>query len=303
MSDSMFRLAHISDIHLGPLPRLTTRELATKRITGYVNWHRNRRKRLFGKVLELLREELQAAAPDHIAITGDLINLGSRTEIETVIGWLQETGSPDFVSVVPGNHDAYVPGAFKMLCSQWQSYMQGDEHLVSVAGDHHFPYVRRRGKVALIGLSTAHATPPFVASGLFDRHQALRLRNVLEETAADGLFRVIMIHHPPVRGATRPYKRMFGIGRFGEVLADHGAELVLHGHTHLDTLYHLPGKTGTVPVVGVPSASEGHGGSRPPAGYNLLTIDGTPGSWTCRLERHGLDETGSRFEQKSEEAL
>ena len=39
----MFRLAHISDVHLGPLPDVTYRDLASKRMVGYVNWQRNRR--------------------------------------------------------------------------------------------------------------------------------------------------------------------------------------------------------------------------------------------------------------------
>ena len=218
MSGSMFRLAHISDIHLGPLPRLTPRELASKRITGYVNWHRNRRKRLFGNILEALLDDIRAAEPDHLAITGDLVNLAARAEIEMAAGWLEQTGKPDFVSVVPGNHDAYVPGAFKRLCNAWRPYMLGDEQPVSTAGDNLFPYLRRRGNVALIGVSTARATPPFMASGIFDRHQARRLREILDETADAGLFRVVMIHHPPVRGATKPYKRMLGIGRFARVL-------------------------------------------------------------------------------------
>ena len=67
MSDPMFRLAHISDIHLGPLPRITLRELASKRITGYVNWQRNRRKRLFGNILESLLEEIKSKYAAKIA--------------------------------------------------------------------------------------------------------------------------------------------------------------------------------------------------------------------------------------------
>ncbi|RVC83466.1 metallophosphoesterase, partial [Mesorhizobium sp. M4A.F.Ca.ET.022.05.2.1] len=42
----MFRLAHISDVHLGPLPGVTYRELASKRVVGYVNWQRNRRRHM-----------------------------------------------------------------------------------------------------------------------------------------------------------------------------------------------------------------------------------------------------------------
>ena len=275
---------------------MTPRELASKRITGYINWHRNRRKRLFGNILESLVDDIKSAAPDHLAVTGDLVNLGAKAEMEAVAGWLADVGEPDFVSVVPGNHDAYVPGSFKLACRAWRPYMLGDDKPASSAGENLFPYLRVRGMVALIGVSTAHATPPFMASGVFDRRQARLLRTMLKRAEDDGLFRVVLIHHPPVRGATQMHKRMLGIGRFGRVMQSHGAELVLHGHTHLETLYRLPGRRGDVPVVCVPSASEAPGGNRPASGYNMLTIDGSPGAWTCRLERHRLDAESSKFE-------
>ena len=296
MSSPMFRLAHISDIHLGPLPRLTPRELASKRITGYINWHRNRRKRLFGNILESLLADIKSAAPDHVAVTGDLVNLGAKAEIDAVADWLTDVGEPDFVSVVPGNHDAYVPGSFKLACRAWRPYMLGDDKPASSAGENLFPYLRVRGQSALIGVSTAHATPPFMASGIFDRRQAHLLSDILRQVEDDGLFRIVLIHHPPVRGATSMHKRMLGIGRFSRVLEESGAELVLHGHTHLDTLYRLPGRGGEVPVVCVPSASEAPGGNRPASGYNLIAVDGGPGDWTCRLERHGLVARSGRFE-------
>ena len=53
------RTLWISDVHLGPLPRLTFRELASKRITGYVNWHRNRRKHLFAGALDMLLADIE----------------------------------------------------------------------------------------------------------------------------------------------------------------------------------------------------------------------------------------------------
>ena len=109
----MFKLAHISDIHLGPLPDLSFRELASKRITGFVNWHRNRRNHLVGNTLDLSDGRYRARDPDHLAITGDLVNLASSREIEIVTDWLKEAGDPENISIVPGNHDAYVPGAYE----------------------------------------------------------------------------------------------------------------------------------------------------------------------------------------------
>ena len=78
----MFRLAHISDIHLGPLPDVGYRDLVSKRITGYVNWHRNRRQFLHDSVIDAILDHLKAADPDHLAVTGDLVNLALDVEIE-----------------------------------------------------------------------------------------------------------------------------------------------------------------------------------------------------------------------------
>ena len=39
-----FTLAHLSDPHLPPLPQARLRDLAGKRVLGYLNWTRNRHK-------------------------------------------------------------------------------------------------------------------------------------------------------------------------------------------------------------------------------------------------------------------
>jgi 3',5'-cyclic AMP phosphodiesterase CpdA len=285
----MFRLAHISDIHLGPLPRVTLAELASKRITGYVNWHRNRRKHLFGNTLENVLTGIRLSAPDHVAITGDLVNLATRTEIEVARLWLETHFDPMKTTLVPGNHDAYVPGALNRAISQWRPWLASDPGMPAVPL---FPTYRRRGQVALIGLSTANATMPFMATGDFGRKQARAAGQLLEQARQDGLYRVVLIHHPPVRGAAAVHKRMRGIARFARMLKQHGAELVLHGHTHLDTLYHLKGRDGPVPVVGIASASQGPGGRKPLAGFNLFEIDGEPGNWHTIHRRMQLRPDG-----------
>jgi len=289
----MFTLAHISDIHLGPMPDMSILELMSKRITGYVNWHRNRRKQLFGNTLELLLTDLQKHAANHLAVTGDLVNLATDIEIKAAALWLSSFAKPHDVSVVPGNHDAYVPGALDEALEEWRAWITPD---TPREDGQNFPYLRIRDNVALIGVSTATASPPFMASGYFGRNQARRFANVLKETGDAGLFRVVMIHHPPIRGATANYKRMIGIRRFGAAVHLGGAELVLHGHTHLNTLYWLPAPDGTrVPVVGIASASQGIGGHKPPAGYNLFRIDGEKGNWSLFRERHALTADGKTF--------
>ncbi|RUM95546.1 metallophosphoesterase [Pseudaminobacter arsenicus] len=283
----MFRLAHISDVHLGPLPAVTYRELASKRVIGYVNWQRSRRRFLHEGVIGAIVSGLQAAGADHLAVTGDLVNLALDGEIELARLWLEALGLPENISVVPGNHDAYVPGAFDKICRAWGPYMAGDD-CEPPSDRRAFPYLRVRGQVALIGVSTARATAPFMANGFFREEQAQRLGRVLDETSRRGLCRVVMIHHPPVRGAVPQHKRLLGIGLFQRVMRNHGAELILHGHSHLPSLYWVRGQGKQIPVVGVAAAGQAPGSSKPAAQYNLVEISGEPGAWHMRLERHGL---------------
>ncbi len=284
----MFRLAHISDVHLGPLPDISYRELVSKRVVGYVNWQRNRRRLLTEGTLGAILASIKAAAPDHLAVTGDLVNLALDAELDVARLWLQELGKPQDVSVVPGNHDAYVPGAFDKACKSWGQWMTGDGRSAPVSRDS-FPYLRVRGNVALIGVSSARATAPFMASGFFRAPQAERLAAILDETGRRGLCRVVMIHHPPVRRAVPQHKRLFGIGRFHRTAMAHGAELVLHGHSHRPTLYWIGHRDRPIPVVGVAAAGQAADHHHQPAAqYNLLTIDGKAGDWSIGLERHGL---------------
>jgi 3',5'-cyclic AMP phosphodiesterase CpdA len=300
MCEAMFKLAHISDVHLGPLPRLSVRELFSKRITGFVNWHRNRRKHLFGGTLDLLLDDIRARQVDHLAVTGDLVNLASGIEIRAAAAWLRELGDPADNSVVPGNHDAYVPGAYEKSMRAWYDYVRGDLAPPEwEEGRHIFPYLRVRGKVAIVGCSTAVATPPFAASGFFSSRQARDTVNMLRAAGEAGLFRVVMIHHPPIRGATSFHKRMIGIRRFAAMISTGGAELVLHGHTHLNTIHWLRGQTAPVPVVGIASASQGPGGMKPAAAYNLFSIGGSPGAWELKAERFSLNADGTDVRQES----
>ncbi len=283
----MFRLAHISDVHLGPLPDVSYRDLASKRVIGYVNWQRNRRRSIHDGVVDLITADIEAHAPDHLAITGDLVNLALPGEIEMAKAWLETLGRADDVSVVPGNHDAYVPGAFDKVCRSWGPWMTGDG-LAAPSDRHHFPYMRIRGNVALIGVSSARATAPFMASGFFRSDQSHRLGRLLDEAARRDLFRIVMIHHPPVRGAVAQHKRLYGIGNFQKTVHMHGAELVLHGHSHEPSLNWIQGKNQRVPVVGVSAAGQSVGHSHPAAQWNLLEISGEPNAWNLRLTRRGL---------------
>jgi 3',5'-cyclic AMP phosphodiesterase CpdA len=122
----MFRFAHLTDPHVGPLPRPALRHLFGKRITGYVNWRRGRREAHDMDLLAALVKDLREQAPDHIACTGDVCNLGLASEWASSRVFLDGLGNPDSVTFVPGNHDAYVPGSLKGLMGAIAPYAAGD---------------------------------------------------------------------------------------------------------------------------------------------------------------------------------
>lgn len=298
----MFRLAHISDIHLGPLPAPAYRDLISKRITGYINWRRNRSSNLHEGVIDDIVADMKAQQPDHVAVTGDLINLALDGEVALSRLWLESLGNSHDVSVVLGNHDAYVPKALDKACAAWGPWMHGDDEAES-ARRGTFPYMRVRSDVALIGVSSARATAPFMASGFFGEKQAERLGAMLDEARANDLCRVIMIHHPPVRGAAPAHKRLLGIGLFKKVIRKHGAELVLHGHTHLPTTHRIEGLERDVPVVGVAAAGQAPNGSKPAAQHNLLEIERSNQGWQIELTRRGITNDNAAVHTIARETL
>lgn len=290
----MLKLAHMSDPHLGPLPDPKLMQLLSKRILGYLNWKRNRARVMTGNWLDQLVQDMKAQSPDHIAVTGDLVNIALPLEIIGAQQWLQETGDPENVSVVPGNHDAYVPGALRSARMAWAPYMSGDGSIPEAEPrPEDFPYVRIRGNVALIGVSTARASGPWFATGRVGGRQIRRLAKILEELGDKDLFRVVMIHHPPFRRATHMHKRLSDSSRLRAAVKKVGAELILHGHTHIDSRQQIEGPNGPVPVIGVPSASNGPNSKKPAARYNLFSIDRKDGRWTCEMVERGFSNTMS----------
>ena len=281
----MVTLAHISDIHLAPLPPVRWSELMNKRITGYINWRLRRRSSLSGDGLHNLVQHMKEQQPDFVAVTGDLVNLGLEAEANTAWNWLQTVGDEQSVCVSPGNHDAYVKQTFAFNAERWNGYMRGE-----TTDSAPFPFVRRIGDVAIISCSSSVPSPPFMAIGRFEQDQADRLGRILRLMGEAGYFRVVLIHHPPNQEARSLRLGLRGAKRFREVVAEHGAELILHGHTHKSTIFAIPGKTGDVPVIGVAAAgaAQREDGGEDPARYNLFKIERLGTAWSCSMREFGF---------------
>jgi 3',5'-cyclic AMP phosphodiesterase CpdA len=288
-----FVLAHLSDPHLGPLPRPRLAELASKRALGYANWHRSRHRIHRTEVLDAVTRDLHGVRSDHVAVTGDLVNISLAAEFARARRWLEALGSPADVSLVPGNHDAYVAAAAAHRDPQWAPYMAGDAQAAAAPKSCTFPYLRRRGPLALVGLSTAVPTSLFMATGRLGDEQIARAADMLAALRAEGLFRVVMIHHSPVAQPSARHKRLIDAHAFRTAIAGVGAELVIHGHDHVHALAWIDGDTGRVPVIGVPSASAAPGMRHEAAAYNLYYVGGGRGAWSCDVVARAVTAGGS----------
>jgi 3',5'-cyclic AMP phosphodiesterase CpdA len=286
-------IAHLTDVHLGPIAGFTPRYWNLKRALGYANWRRSRRSAYARAVLDRIVADLAAQAPDHIAVTGDLTNIGLPQEHINALAWLESLGSPERVSVIPGNHDIYSRQGADPGTGRWAAYMTSDAHGAAHA-DHGetFPFVRMLGPVAIIGVNSAVPTPPLLAFGRVGSVQVARIAAILERLGRASIFRLMLIHHPPLSGQARRYRELEDASALQAVLARHGAELVLHGHNHHNMLaWCFTSAGGKVPVVGTPSAALGRPHKREPlARYNLYRIAGPP--WAIELTGRGLAQPG-----------
>jgi 3',5'-cyclic AMP phosphodiesterase CpdA len=265
-SPDTVRLAQISDLHLGPMLLPPWRLLTLKRALGMANWYRKRHSEHLPAVAAAIAADVKAQRPQHITVTGDLINIGLPAEIARATLWLQQLGSPADVSVIPGNHDIYSSvhgrniGAAAL--APWRAFMTSDtERARYIETGETFPFVRvlQRGRtrVALIGLNSAIETQPFYAIGTLGVSQRQRLAQILDATYRDGCARVVMLHHPPLPHGAKARHELTDAAELADVLRAHGAELVLHGHNHRRSVTRLAAVHGEIPIVCVPSASIG----------------------------------------------
>lgn len=161
---------------------------------------------------------IERAAPQLIAVTGDLAHRGRRREHERAAAFLRGLGRP--LLVIPGNHD--IPYAFPARFTRpWAEFERQWETVEPVY---------RSEELVVVGLNSVR--PWRHQSGGIRAVQIERARGLLADAPA-GALRVVALHHHLIGAPWRTRKRP--VSRRSEVLAglvDAGAELILAGHIH-----------------------------------------------------------------------
>ncbi len=294
------RLAHCSDLHLLSHDGARWLDLANKRWIGAMNLLSNRSRHYHVEAFEDMVADLNALGIEHVLCTGDVTNLALRQEFAFARSKFDRLacGSRD-ITVIPGNHDAYVAEGVPLFAEMfgdlattdpgwaWTVADAGpDERPPGSTNDNasagtteplaaalRWPIVKLRGELAIIGTSTSRQTPWFTAYGRLGDGQLARLRRVLLDPRLADKVRVVAIHHPPAgKRAESKIRGLRDHAAFAQVIAEAGADLIVHGHEHRDMIETLAGPAGPVPVRGVASGTYSHNKPERTARYRIFEI-------------------------------
>jgi len=266
-----FKLAHLSDLHF--FTRLKPQLFLDKRLLGFANLMLRRKNRHDSAVLLKLMKDLGRRNPDHIAVTGDLVNLGLEGEFLEIMQEFERHGLlPEKTSIIPGNHDRYVKsavGSLEGIFSQWFAPGTGPES---------YPYVEEFDDIVLVGLSSALPRSIFRSAGFVGAKQLEKLRGILSSDSFQDRPAVVLCHHPPFRYSSALKHAEAGLDDYASLQAVCGLHpdcIVLHGHKHeyVFNEYSARNRGSAFVSIGVPSASMKSPDENRQAAYHLYEFE------------------------------
>ncbi|WP_394821188.1 metallophosphoesterase family protein [Pendulispora albinea] len=295
------RIAHFSDLHILSLAGVLPHRFLNKRLSGYANLKLKRGHIHRPAYVRAIAREIARTSIDHVAITGDITNLALEPEFEAARALLQDALGldPKNVSVVPGNHDLYTRGALRTrrFMRYFGPFVESDLPELAVdIGLGRFPFVRLRGPLAIVGLSSAVPRLPFVAAGRIGERQLDAFARVLAHPDVRSRTPVVLLHHPVQNPPSRLKTLLEGLEDADALTAHvqgfaHG--LILHGHLHRRQQRHLETRAGKLHVVGATSASLHHDTHEKMASFNVYEFDDT--GKLVEVESHILEPETETF--------
>ena len=266
-------------------------DLRLKRVMGFINWKRGRERLNDMALLKRLVADLRAQRPDHVAVTGDLVNIGMAAEFHRAALWMETLGEPTDVSFVPGNHDAYVRASMPLLETTFAPWATSDDARRE-QGDLPVPARPRRDRDHRLELGGADRSLDGDGQARQKTDRGVRRTACAKPArrAWRGSCSSITRLWP---GSRRRLRGLSDAPAFERVVRDFGAEAILHGHIHRQAVRSLPSRAartvgGAVPVLSAPSAAAAARDPRYRAAYHLVRLDREGERWRVSARARGL---------------
>jgi 3',5'-cyclic AMP phosphodiesterase CpdA len=230
-------IAHLSDIHF-----------------GRVNPH----------VIAPMIEAITGAAPDLVAVSGDLTQRARTYQFKEARAFLDRLPRPQIV--VPGNHDVPLHNVAARFLQPLRGYRR---HIT----DDLRPFYCD-GEIAVLGVNTARSLT--IKNGRINEAQIAWMTERLCACDAE-VVKIVVTHHPFDVPEGHDERNLVGRARMAmEALARCGADLFLAGHLHVShtsrsvTRYNIKSHCALLVQAGTAASDRGRGEAN---AFNIIRID------------------------------
>lgn len=233
----MRTIVHLSDIHFG---------------------------RVNDRVIAPMIEAITRAAPDLVAVSGDLTQRARTRQFQDARAFLDRLPTPQIV--VPGNHDVPLHNVAARVLRPLRGYRRYvTDDLRPFYGD---------DEIAVVGVNTARALT--IKKGRINDAQIAWMSERLC-TCGPGIVKIVVTHHPFDVPEGHDDRNLVGRARLAmEALARCGADLFLAGHLHVSHTsrsvgrYNIKGHSALLVQAGTAASDRGRGEAN---AFNVLRID------------------------------
>jgi 3',5'-cyclic AMP phosphodiesterase CpdA len=243
-------ILHLSDLHFQAYPR-SVHEWVSKRALGALNWFLKRQKKYPKERITQLIQKTTSLSWDHVVVSGDLTQLSLEAEFAEARQALAPLLThSERATIVPGNHDYYVPEA--LAADYFQQYFgeffgEGVIHTRYLGEDWH-----------IIGWNSAHPNPWYSAAGTVTRATFVATERYIGAQAPGAKF-VIVNHYPiwfPAGRLPEAEHELLNLAQVQHWLSTQPqVRLYLHGHLHRNWSHTLRYPTHELQVVNSASST------------------------------------------------